>query len=320
MAARHPAAVGLWAVLPGTRPDEPEKMDLSYSKFLDQVDDGKVKTATINTDGKTSGTLTNGHTYTTVVPVDLAGDQLLDRLEDEKVAITAEPPSTSPSFGSRMLSWLLLLAPFALIFWFWSRLSKGAAGQMHGALGGVGKSKAKVFDAERPDTTFGDVAGYEGAKAEIGEVVDFLRQPERYRRAGATAPRGVLMVGPPGTGKTLLARAVAGEADVPFLSVAGSSFVEMYVGVGAARVRDLFTEARKRAPPSSSWTRSTPSAAAAQDQAPSSPTTNANRPSTSCCRRWTASRPPKVSSSSPPPTGPRSSTRPSCAPDGSTGR
>ncbi len=118
---------------------------------------------------------------------------------------------------------------------------------LQGAMG-VGKSKAKVFDAERPDTTFANVAGYEGVKAEIAEVVDFLRQPERYRRAGATAPRGVLMIGPPGTGKTLLARAVAGEAAVPFFSVAGSSFVEMFVGVGAARVRDLFAEARKIAP------------------------------------------------------------------------
>jgi cell division protease FtsH len=113
---------------------------------------------------------------------------------------------------------------------------------------GVGRSRAQVFDAERPKTRFNDVAGYEGTKAEIAEVVDFLREPDRYRRAGATPPRGVLMVGPPGTGKTLIARAVAGEAEVPFFSVAGSSFVELFVGVGAARVRDLFSEARKRAP------------------------------------------------------------------------
>ena len=113
---------------------------------------------------------------------------------------------------------------------------------------GVGRSRAKVFDEERPSTTFADVAGYEGAKAEIAEVVDFLRNPDRYARVGALVPRGVLMVGPPGTGKTLLARAVAGEAKVPFFSVTGSSFVELFVGVGAARVRDLFDMARKRAP------------------------------------------------------------------------
>ena len=146
-----------------------------------------------------------------------------------------------------MLSWLILLLPFLILGYLWWRLSKGAAGRMQGALG-VGRSKAKVFDEERPKTTFADVAGYEGAKLEIREVVDFLQHPERYARAGAMAPRGILMVGPPGTGKTLLARAVAGEADVPFFSVTGSSFVEMFVGVGAARVRDLFEEARKRAP------------------------------------------------------------------------
>ena len=120
-------------------------------------------------------------------------------------------------------------------------------GNCKGVLG-VGRSRAKIFDEERPSTTFADVAGYDGAKSEISEVVDFLRTPERYARAGAVVPRGVLMVGPPGTGKTLLARAVAGEAAVPFFSVSGSSFVEMFVGVGAARVRDLFAEARKRAP------------------------------------------------------------------------
>jgi ATP-dependent metalloprotease FtsH len=113
---------------------------------------------------------------------------------------------------------------------------------------GVGRSRAQVFDEERPSTTFADVAGYEGAKAEITEVVDFLREPDRYSRAGAMVPRGVLMVGPPGTGKTLLARAVAGEARVPFFSVSGSGFVELFVGVGAARVRDPFEQARKRAP------------------------------------------------------------------------
>ncbi len=105
-----------------------------------------------------------------------------------------------------------------------------------------------MFDEEQPSTTFTDVAGYDGAKSEISEVVDFLRNPERYARAGAVVPRGVLMIGPPGTGKTLLARAVAGEAHVPFFSVTGSSFVELFVGVGAVRVRDLFSEARKRSP------------------------------------------------------------------------
>jgi len=233
----------LWVVLP-TNTKVPTH-NVSYSQFLTDVDTHQVKTVTIQTSGKASGALTNGHNYTTTIPVQLAGPALLARLEAAKVSIVAKSPGTS--FGSQVLSWLILLLPLLIFGWIWFRMSKGAAGALQGVMG-VGKSKAKVFDAERPESTFVDVAGYEGAKAEIGEVIDFLRQPERYRRAGATAPRGVLMIGPPGTGKTLLARAVAGEASVPFFSVAGSSFVEMFVGVGAARVRDLFAEARKRAP------------------------------------------------------------------------
>jgi cell division protease FtsH len=133
------------------------------------------------------------------------------------------------------------------VFYVFRRMARQTGSSLQGIMG-VGRSRAKVFDAEQPKTKFTDVAGYDGVKAEISEVVDFLKSPERYQRAGAMAPRGVLMVGPPGTGKTLLARAVAGEASVPFFSVAGSSFVEMFVGVGAARVRDLFAEARKAAP------------------------------------------------------------------------
>jgi cell division protease FtsH len=137
--------------------------------------------------------------------------------------------------------------PFAIIFFVFRRMARTAGSSLQGVMG-VGRSRAKVFDAERPQTRFSDVAGYDGVKSEISEVVDFLKNPDRYRRAGAMAPRGVLMVGPPGTGKTLLARAVAGEASVPFFSVTGSSFVELFVGVGAARVRDLFAEARKQSP------------------------------------------------------------------------
>ena len=147
-----------------------------------------------------------------------------------------------------MLIFLLTFGlPIVFFIWLFRRISKGAAGGLQGIMG-VGRSRAKVFDEEQPSTTFADVAGYEGAKSEIAEVVDFLKKPERYSRVGALVPRGVLMVGPPGTGKTLLARAVAGEAHVPFFSVSGSSFVELFVGVGASRVRDLFAEARKRAP------------------------------------------------------------------------
>jgi cell division protease FtsH len=195
----------------------------------------------IDVEGRVVGTLEGGESFTTAVPVQLAGDQLLRRLENHGVAIEAVPESPS------LLSFLLSLVPFLVLGWLWYRMGRQAGAQFGGILG-VGRSRAKVFDTERPKTTFSDIAGYDGVKREISEVVEFLKNPDRYRRAGARAPRGTLMVGPPGTGKTLFARAVAGEAAVPFISVTGSSFVEMFVGVGAARVRDLFAEARKRAP------------------------------------------------------------------------
>jgi cell division protease FtsH len=200
----------LWIVLPAVHTSTPT--NLTYSQFLSDVNAHQIKSVTIQSNGKASGALTSGHDYTTVIPVQLAGSSLLDSLEAAKVSIVASTPGTS--FGSELLSWILILGFPLLLIGLWLRMSKGAGGALQGAMG-VGKARAKVFDAERPQTTFADVAGYEGAKAEIAEVVDFLRQPERYRRVGATAPRGVLMVGPPGTGKTLLARAVAGEAGSP---------------------------------------------------------------------------------------------------------
>jgi cell division protease FtsH len=236
-------ALFLWIFLPAVH--TAGQTTLTYSQFLTDVTKHAVKTITIAQPGGTSsGTLTNGTDYTVVIPPQ-ASQSLLDDLQTNNVQITSS--TSSPGFGTELLNWIIILLPFIILFWLWRRLSRGAAGQMQGILG-VGRSRAKVFDEERPSTTFNDVAGYEGAKSEISEVVDFLRNPDRYGRAGAVVPRGVLMVGPPGTGKTLLARAVAGEAQVPFFSVTGSSFVELFVGVGASRVRDLFAEARKRSP------------------------------------------------------------------------
>ena len=236
------AFILLFFVVPATQVKSP--VTLTYTQFLNDVSAHKVKAVDIYTDHSASGTLTTGGTYTTAIPPQ-AGQALLDDLQKNNVTIVAQ--TTGTSFGAEVLSWVILLLPFLVVGYVWWRLSKRAGGAMQGVLG-VGRSKAKVFDEERPKTTFADVAGYEGAKQEIREVVDFLQQPGRYAAAGARPPRGILMVGPPGTGKTLLARAVAGEANVPFFSVTGSSFVEMFVGVGAARVRDLFSEARKRAP------------------------------------------------------------------------
>jgi cell division protease FtsH len=219
--------------------------NLTFTQFQNDLAAKTVKTVNIpQGTGTATGTLKNGTNFTVTLP-----SPQPPSLATELTASGADQTYTAPSsgFGSELLSWLILLLPLAFFGWLYFRLSRGAGGAMQGVLG-VGKSRAKVFDEERPSTTFADVAGYDGAKAEISEVVDFLRRPERFARAGAVVPRGVLMVGPPGTGKTLLARAVAGEANVPFFSVSGSGFVELFVGVGAARVRDLFAEARKRAP------------------------------------------------------------------------
>src|SRR5580698_977146 len=233
------AAFFLWLVLPAVHATP--STTLTYSQFLTDAGSKQIKTLDIAAPGGTSsGTLTkNNANYTVVIP-EQAGQAFLDQMKADGVTLTASTAGSGA--GAEIFSWPLLIFGF-----LWYRLSKGAGGQLQGVLG-AGRSRAKVFDEERPSTTFADVAGYEGAKSEIVEVVDFLRNPDRYARVGALVPRGVLMIGPPGTGKTLLARAVAGEAKVPFFSVTGSSFVELFVGVGAARVRDLFAEARKRAP------------------------------------------------------------------------
>ncbi len=215
---------------------------LDYTTWRGDVDGDKVKTATIDTGGHVSGKLTDGTSYTSRVPTALNDQTLTADLLAHKVTIKATSTGTS--------IWSIIggLLPFVLLVVLYLWISRRATRQLTGGIMGVGSSKAKVYDEQRPTTRFADVAGYEGAKREITEVVDFLKNPQRYAAAGAVGPRGVLMIGPPGTGKTLLARAVAGEADVPFLALTGSSFVEMFVGVGAARVRDLFNDARKRAP------------------------------------------------------------------------
>jgi cell division protease FtsH len=228
-------------------PTRTNSTSLTYTQFLADASAHQVKTIDLasTAGGTSSGTLKNGKTYTVVVPLQAQPD-FLTQLASDGVQVTATP--SGEGFGTEVLIYLIVFGlPIGISIWLFRRISKGAAGGLQGVMG-VGRSRAKVFDEERPNTKFSDVAGYEGAKSEISEVVDFLKKPERYSRVGATVPRGVLMVGPPGTGKTLLARAVAGEAEVPFFSVTGSSFVELFVGVGASRVRDLFAEARKRAP------------------------------------------------------------------------
>jgi cell division protease FtsH len=234
-------------VLPrGAAPGTP----LSYTQFVADVGAGTVSAVTIGPAGQVTGSLAGGHPFTTTIPVALGGNSLAGDLAAHHVQVTATTAATSSSLASVLAGLLPLLLIGGLIY-FVIRHARRQAGGLGGGLGhltSLTKAKARVIEGERPVTRFTDVAGYPAVKTEIGEVVDYLRDPGRYHRAGARGPRGVLMAGPPGTGKTLLARAVAGEAHVPFFSVSGSGFVEMFVGVGAARVRDLFEQARTRGP------------------------------------------------------------------------
>jgi cell division protease FtsH len=221
--------------------------DFSYTSFVSEVTANKVSTATITSAGAVTGTLSGGTAYTSQIPTALNDSSLSALLLGHKVAVTGTSPSTTS-----VLSYLFPLLWIGFIVgafvWMSRRSRKQLGGGGLGGIMGFGRSRAKLYDEEKPSTRFSDIAGYEGSKAEVTEVVDFLKHPERYARAGAVGPKGVLMVGPPGTGKTLLARAVAGEAGVPFFALSGSSFVEMFVGVGASRVRTLFADARKRSP------------------------------------------------------------------------
>jgi cell division protease FtsH len=214
---------------------------LSYSKFLNEARANSVNTAAINnSSGVISGTLDNGTNYTVNGPVPALSSEVTT-LKSDNVTVTFANPSSLAAELFPYLIWILLIGGFMYY------ISRQARGQMNGMMS-VGRSKAKQFNEDRPKTTFNDVAGYLGVKQEISEVVEFLKNPSRYKNIGATIPKGILLVGPPGTGKTMLARAVAGEAGVPFFSVSGSDFMEMFVGVGASRVRDLFSTARKQAP------------------------------------------------------------------------
>jgi cell division protease FtsH len=215
---------------------------LSYTQFLKDVQQKQVSSADIsNATGVITGQLTNGTTYAVegpvpALPADVSGIQ--------KAGVRLSFHTPTSSLLSTAFVWIL---PILLLMGFFLWMSRRAQGQMTGIMS-IGRSRAKLYSTERPRTTFGDVAGYNAVKQEIREVVDFLKSPGRFTDIGARIPKGVLLVGPPGTGKTLLARAVAGEAGVPFLSVSGSDFMEMFVGVGASRVRDLFQTARKQAP------------------------------------------------------------------------
>ena len=213
----------------------------SYSQFISNVESGNVSSVTI-TDNIVSGVLRDNSTrFQTVIP---NGADVVSRLEAKGVSITAREPDSSPFWGILLSSWLPFLVIIGVWFFFIRQMQGGGRG---GAMG-FGKSRAKLLTEAQGKVTFEDVAGVDEAKQDLEEIVEFLKDPGKFQRLGGRIPRGVLLVGPPGTGKTLLARSVAGEANVPFFTISGSDFVEMFVGVGASRVRDMFEQAKKNAP------------------------------------------------------------------------
>jgi cell division protease FtsH len=217
--------------------------NIPYSQFEQLVAQGQVSEVAVGQDviqGKVKDKLPSGKSAFITARVDPA---LAEKLADKGVTVTGVP---SGGLLQTILSWVVPAVMFYLVWIFLAR--RFADGQGFGGLMSIGKSRAKVYVVKDTKVTFADVAGVEEAKFELQEVVSFLKDPKSYGRLGAHVPKGILLVGPPGTGKTLLARAVAGEAAVPFFSISGSEFVEMFVGVGAARVRDLFEQARKAAP------------------------------------------------------------------------
>ena len=213
---------------------------ISFSNFMEEVDNGRVVDVEMQGNNIT-GTLSDGKKFSTYSPND---PNLVSKLSDKGVSISASPiEEKMPSFFGILLSWFPMLLLIAVWIFFMRQMQGGKGGAM-----GFGKSKAKLLSEARGKVTFNDVAGIEEAKEEVEEIVEFLRDPRKFRRLGGKIPKGALLIGPPGTGKTLLARAIAGEADVPFFTISGSDFVEMFVGVGASRVRDMMEQGKKNAP------------------------------------------------------------------------
>ncbi len=210
-----------------------------FSDFISQVEKGQVTEVTIQGEN-ISGKLTDGKAFKTYMPKDT---QLVPLLKEKNVRITARPVEDSPWYMNILISWFPMLLLIGIWIFFMRQMQSGGGKAM-----AFGKSRARLVTDKSKKVTFADVAGVDEAKAELEEIIEFLRDPKKFTRLGGRIPKGVLLVGQPGTGKTLLARAIAGEADVPFLSISGSDFVEMFVGVGASRVRDLFNQGKKNAP------------------------------------------------------------------------
>jgi len=234
-------AIVLMSVFNNFTTTQTRSQSMSYSEFIDQVKGGQIKRVNIN--GRSiEGTTQSGQRFSTFSPGD---DGLVGDLLNHNVEILAGPPEKPSVLMQILINWFPLLILIGLWIFFMRQMQGGAGGR--GAMS-FGKSRARMLSEDQVKVTFADVAGAEEAKEEVSEMVDFLKDPAKFQKLGGTIPKGVLMVGPPGTGKTLLARAIAGEAKVPFFTISGSDFVEMFVGVGASRVRDMFEQAKKHAP------------------------------------------------------------------------
>ena len=232
--------VGLYNMFKNPQTNYNQKNKIIFSEFLSEVENGRVVQVEIQ-GNNVNGVFSNGNKFSTYVPND---PNLIEKLSDKGVSISAAPlDEKMPSLLGVLLSWFPMLLLIAVWIFFMRQMQGGKGGAM-----GFGRSKAKMMNELKGKVTFKDVAGVEEAKEEVEEVVEFLKDPRKYSRLGGKIPRGCLLVGPPGTGKTLLARAIAGEAGVPFFTISGSDFVEMFVGVGASRVRDMFEQGKKHAP------------------------------------------------------------------------
>ena len=231
----------LIAVFNNFGPKREQEERISYSTFVDNVKRGNIRAVTI-TDQNVTGTFQNNKTFATYLPMPHDA-VLLQQMVDKGVVVKGKPPD-QPGLWMHLLN----LLPWIVLFAFWIYLLRQQTGGGKGGAFSFGRSRARLLNSDQVKITFADVAGCEEAKEEVKELVDFLKDPGKFQRLGGKIPRGVLLIGPPGTGKTLLAKAVAGEAKVPFFTISGSDFVEMFVGVGASRVRDMFEQAKKQAP------------------------------------------------------------------------
>ena len=227
--------------------DGPSKESMTYSEFISLVNKDQISTVSFKGDGFTiEGTMSDGSSFTTTRPIYVQDNQLMDDLFAHQVEVLGEQPQSDSIWSQLLVASFPILIILAIFFFFMRQMQGGAGGR--GGPMSFGKSKAKMLEGGKVKTTFKDVAGVEEAKEEVQELVDFLRDPTKFQKLGGKIPRGILMVGSPGTGKTLLARAIAGEAKVPFFTISGSDFVEMFVGVGASRVRDMFEQAKRQSP------------------------------------------------------------------------